>query len=157
MKTALAILVTVSLWNPALGQLLAPVPVNHFASYVTNSEVIAIVSAGVVTSTKSTNAKGDSIWTYAAETKLERALKGSPPSTFRIEERVSAREPSLMVERGTPRWLVFLKKNGDTYIPTSARSIGSIYGTGSNSHVTLPGCFSMRKAEEIISKHSAKK
>jgi hypothetical protein len=156
-KTALAILAMVGWWNPALGQLLAPVGVDYFASVVTNSDVIAIVSAGVVTSTKLTNAVGDSIWTYAAEIKLERPLKGSPPSTFRIEERVAAREPSVMVESGTPRWLVFLKKNADHYIQTGARSIGSIYGSGSNSHVTLPGCFSMGKAEDIISKRLAKK
>jgi hypothetical protein len=169
MKTILSLIAVASLGAASFGQELRPTPTtNSIASNVTNSDVIAIVAMGKVVRVPATNATGAMISLRATEAKLERVIKGNPPAKFQIRE---SEKPgaSFVVEEAeqfdsgfthtvTRRWLVFLKKVGDSYEPVGARGLSSISGSGLGSRVDLDmACLSLEEAEETIRKFLVKK
>jgi len=162
-------IVTLSLpFGVCSAQLLLPskLVASPIEAEVQRAEVIAIVSVGPAVQVPFTNAIGKAL--RATEAKLERSLKGNPPASFQIREATQPdaafpieeiiRTGSGTEHRGTSRWLVFLKKAGESYCAADAQGLYSVYGNGPGSRVIWRmNCLSMEQVESIISKNSADK
>ena len=160
MRTLLILIFIACSWV-AYGQQSVSAPLtNWFGIYATNADVIAIVTVGA--------AVEGPVPLRATDAELVRTIKGSPPAKFQIRESNQpgsifpleqvTRSASGIMHSGTSRWLVFLKKTGDSFTAVSAQSLCSVYGTGPGSRVIFRGsCLSIEEVEERINKFRAQK
>ena len=146
MKTIVAFLSFVFAWSSASA--------SPLADRVRSTDAVTVVSLSNVVATVHTNASGVRITAFAADATVERTLKGTLPDKIHLKGETESSFFSQGVSLGTTRFLVFLKRSGDSYTPSGSEAIAPIWGSGvpRESRVVWPNCTTLEEAETAIKK-----
>ena len=151
MKTTLIIILVLTGWFFAFGD--APKRPSP-SDQIRDAEVIAFVSIPTVTSATHTNAAGQIATNFLAEAKVERVLKGTPPTSIHLKDgstgSILSQHPHLL----TSRFLVFIKRSGDSYTTTDKEDLAAVWGDapGSRRVVWCSSCISDDEAIARVQK-----
>ena len=131
-------------------------------------DVIAIISVTNVIKSSSTNTEGQATTAFIADARVDQLLKGTPQKGIRLRDEAQS---SLLAaddlykpagaplksgtwHLGTSRFLVFLKRSGDSYTPVAdLKGLLPIWGTGlGTDRVTSFGCTTIDDTVAAIQK-----
>jgi hypothetical protein len=161
MKTTLTIFAFLIVWGSATA---AP----PLAEQLQGVDVVGIITVTNVNKTSSTNAAGQVTAAFIADARVEQILKGAPQKEIRVRDeaqtsRLAADDlyrpagaplKSKAWYLGTSRFLVFLKRSGDAYVPaTGLDGLSPIWGNGlGTDRVTCFGCTTIDETIALIKK-----
>jgi len=103
------------------------------ADQVHDAEVIAFVTVPAVTSLTYTNAAGHLATNFFAEAQVERVLKGTPPSSIRLQDGSAGSILSQHSHLLTSRFLVFVTRSGDSYTTVDENDLAAVWGSAPGS------------------------
>jgi len=121
---------------------------------IRDAEVIAFVSIPAVTTVTYTNSIGQVATNFLAEAKVERVLKGTPPESIRLKDGSTGSILSQHANLLTSRFLVFVRRSGDSYTTADKDDLAPVWGSvaGSRRVVWCSICISDGEAVAWVQK-----